>query len=483
MNKKQPSTALVWFRQDLRLSDNPALNHACQHYEQVIPVFIDDSLTVGQWATGAASRWWLHHSLKELQNRLQARQSELIIRCGDPTKVIKALISETAAKAVFWNRRYEPLGIKCDRSLKTTLREAKVVCETFNANLWWEPWELKTQQNKPYRVFTPMWKNMLKYWRFPSMDTTYVLPKIQQTPTSLSVDGLNLLPKVDWDKGFYEHWQPGEKGAGKQLEVFSEESINGYTKARDIPSTPGTSQLASHLHFGEISTRQIIRHLCPDGHAPVDSEINAFIRQLAWREFSWHLLFNYPQLPEQGLQEKFDAFPWRKSNDYQADLIAWQQGKTGVPMVDAGMRQLWKTGWMHNRVRMLVASFLTKNLLIPWQEGAKWFWDTLVDADLANNTQGWQWTAGCGADAAPYFRIFSPVAQGQRFDPNGDYVRRWVPEINAIKGKNIHAPWEIDDSLLAQLGIVLDLDYPRPIVNLKYSRERALAAYQQTRLS
>lgn len=475
-------TAVVWLRQDLRLADNPALSYACEHFDTVIPVYIWDPDSEGAWAAGGASRSWLHHSLEALDQSLRECQSRLVVRAGDSLQQLTDLIESTQAKGVFWNRCYEPTIRRRDSYIKSELtNDLNIECKSFNGSLWWEPWELQTGQGNPYRVFTPMWKKMLKAWRYPTIASApKQIPGADSLPKSVDIQTLRLLPSIGWDKGFYQHWTPGEQGAWQQLKAFD---VDGYLNNRDLPSAPDTSRLSPHLHFGEISTRQIARQLCPDGEPPIDVEVSGYIRQLAWREFSCHLLYHFTSIPEQPLQEKFVDFPWRNadSSSYNKDLIAWQKGLTGIPLVDAGMRELWQTGWMHNRVRMLVASFLTKNLLISWRVGQAWFWDTLVDADLANNSQGWQWAAGCGADAAPYFRIFNPVTQGQRFDANGEYVRRWVPELAAIPGKAIHQPWVLDSSVLQNVGIVLDKTYPKPIVDLKNSRERALQAYQLIR--
>lgn len=469
----------------MRLGDNPALAFACENYDQVIPVYIWDPDGEGDWPPGEASLWWLHHSLEALDKSLRKRHSQLIIRAGDSRKELTQIAKSHQATAVFWNRRYEPAVRKRDAKIKSWFKdELELECQSFNSALWWEPWKIKTGQGEPYRVFTPMWKKMLQQWRYPQVPAIpQPFPALDKPPESLALDKLGLLPKLDWDKQFYDHWSPGEQGAWDALEVFRDRAINNYLDNRNIPSVPDTSRLSPHLHFGEISTRQIVRQLCPDGEPPIDKQINGYIRELAWREFSWHLLYNFPTIPEKPLQEKFANFPWLDGHtkEYKDNLEAWQKGMTGIPMVDAGMRELWATGWMHNRVRMIVASFLTKNLLIPWQEGQAWFWDTLVDADLGNNSQGWQWTAGSGADASPYFRIFNPVSQGERFDPDGEYVRHWVPELSEIKGKKVHSPWEIDGSILKELGIDLGKTYPQPLVDLKVTRERALVAYQQVR--
>ena len=474
------SSAVVWLRQDLRLADNPALAYACEHYDRVLPVYIWDPAGEGAWPPGGAARWWLHHSLAALDRRLRQRRRRLLYIAGDSADRLQELIDATGATGVFWNRRYEPAVRQRDSRIKTRLRDlGGVECRSFNAALWWEPWEVSTGQGAPYRVFTPFWKRLLAQWRAPApVATPRVPPPPAAAPPGQTLESLELLPWVDWDAEFPEHWRPGENGATQRLEAFVE-TVEDYPHSRDQAAVDGTSGLSPHLHFGEISPPQVMAALGIDQQPPAAGGALDLARELAWREFSWHLLYHYPHLPEQPLQDKYRRFPWRRR--YAADLSAWQAGRTGIPMVDAGMRQLWRSGWMHNRVRMVVASFLTKNLLIPWQEGARWFWDTLVDADLGNNTQGWQWSAGCGADAAPYFRIFNPVRQGERFDPAGDYVRHWVQELADIPDQYIHAPWQAPASVQRDAGAVIGEDYPEPIVDLKASRERALQAYQKIR--
>lgn len=475
------TTAILWFRQDLRLGDNAALDHARKHFDQILPVYIWDTQAHSPWAPGAASRWWLHHSLQSLDADLRACGSRLIIRTGDSLSILRELLSVSSARAVLWNRCYEPAAVAHDKAIKESLDGAGgVECRGFGGALWWEPWELQTASGHPYKVFTPLWRRMLKEWRIPHIKPRpRKIASPKNMPAGDQLASLNLQPKVDWAKGFDKCWQPGEKNAQRRLGQFIQRAMTGYQQDRDVPAVAGTSGLSAHLHFGEMSPGQAIATLCQDGEPPDNEGALGFIRELAWREFSYHLLYQFPHTPEQPLNNRFAAFPWR--SDYAESLRAWQQGRTGVPFVDAGMRQLWHTGWMHNRVRMIVASYLTKNLLIPWQEGARWFWDTLVDADLANNTQGWQWTAGCGADAAPYFRIFNPVSQSRRFDPQGEYLRRWLPELAPLPDKMIHAPWEASTGALRHAGISLGVHYPRPLVDLKHTRQRALAAYQQIR--
>jgi len=487
------SAAVVWLRRDLRLRANPALAYACQQHQRVVVAFILDDAGEGDRAAGAAGRAWLYHSLQSLRADLRQRHNELVLRCGDSREQLQQLIVACKAVAVYWNRRYEPAVRERDAMIKSWLiDELGITAKSFNASLWWEPWEISTGQGKPYRVFTPMWKNMLENWRDPQPQALpQPFPALPEPPDSLPLDALELLPQQraepDWAQGFfradaeplYAPWQPGEQGAWQRLHEFVDTALAQYKTKRDIPAVAGTSMLSPHLAWGEISSAQIVRELCPDGQPPADAMTSSFVRELGWREFSWHLLYHFPHMPDAPLQTKFADFPWRE--DMQPDLQRWQRGNTGVPIVDAGMRQLWQHGWMHNRVRMLVASFLSKNLLIAWQHGERWFWDKLVDADLGNNTQGWQWTAGCGADAAPFFRVFNPVTQGQRFDPDGDYVRHFVPELSALPQQYIHAPWTASADTLQQAGVALESNYPAPMVDLQTTRARALEAWQQIR--
>ncbi len=463
------STAIVWFRRDLRLSDNPALNEACRQHERIVPVFVFDPEAEGCWAPGAASRWWLHHSLQALAKQFDRLDSRLVLARGDTAAELRRVRHVTGADAVYWNRIYEPAFVERDSKLKAELRADGLAAHSCASSLLFEPWDLLKADKTPYLVFTPFWKQMQKIWSPPgSVAAPARLPPPARWPATLEVGDLKLLPEHDWAGEFSERWEPGEIAAHSRLDDFVDDSVGAYSGGRDRPGKHGTSRLSPHLHFGEVSPGQVVRALEASGDLPTGQGKWAFLREIAWREFSAHLLFHHPTLPDRPLKAQFESFPWRDPDDYGDDLRAWQQGKTGIPMVDAGMRELWRTGWMHNRVRMVVASFLTKNLLIPWQEGAKWFWDTLVDADLANNTAGWQWTAGCGADAAPYFRIFNPVLQGQKFDPGGDYLIRWCPELASRSRRDLHIP--------------LGGDGPgslSSIVDLKASRERALDAYEQ----
>jgi len=469
--------ALVWFRQDLRLSDNPALAAAVRRGSPVIPVFIWAPEEEGSWRPGAAAQWWLDRSLAALSAELEKRGSRLIIRVGPTGAALENLLAESGASAVFWNRRYEPAAFDRDGKLKSQLRERGIITESFNGNLLFEPWTIRNGKGQPFRVFTAFWRACLtKSVAPPSKNGAEKLRSPENWPRSLELSALGLEPAVDWAGGLRETWQPGESGAKRQLKRFQKEDIQEYPAGRDKPGVVGTSRLSPHLHFGEISPRQVWRAVLrtmDDGVIGSHGACEAYLRQIGWREFAYQLLYHHPESSDQALRPEFAAFPWRTNS---RALRAWMQGKTGYPLVDAGMRELWHTGWMHNRVRMVVASFLVKHLLIGWQEGAAWFWDTLVDADLANNTLGWQWVSGCGADAAPYFRIFNPVIQGEKFDTEGVYVRRWVPELAGLPDRWIHKPWKAPASILTKAGVGIGTTYPAPIIDHDEARERALAA-------
>ncbi len=471
--------SLVWFRHDLRLQDQPALVAAVARGEPVIPVYIWSPDEDGDWPPGAASRWWLHHSLHQLNEQLEELGSRLIIRQGNALTELLSLIDDTGADAVYWTRRYEPAAIQRDSRVKTELRQRNVLAQSFNGQLLFEPWQIETKQGRPYQVFTAFWKTCLTQ-RTPDepepAPSDFLSPR--PWPKSAKLNDLSLRPTIAWDTGFAERWVPGEKAARQELHRFLESPVFDYVTMRDLPALHGTSRLSPHLHFGEISPRTIWhetqRRLRQHSQDPTSAE--TFLKEVGWREFAHHLLFHFPNTPREPLRSEFANFPWINDNPR---LKAWQTGQTGYPIVDAGMRELWTTGWMHNRVRMIVASFLVKDLLIPWQKGAEWFWDTLVDADLASNTLGWQWTAGCGADAAPFFRIFNPVLQSQKFDAEGHYIRRWVPELKNLPTKWIHAPWTASQSVLTAAGVTMDQAYPLPIVDHDEARHCALEAFRR----
>ncbi len=471
------SRGLFWFRSDLRLKDNPALSYACKHCEELAIVYFYNKEDKTNWKLGSASKWWLHQSLVSLRNDLSKKdiQLQLIIAC--PSETLLELCLNNSITQVFWNRLYEPDYIERDKTIKEMLLNNNIKVKSLNASLLYEPWEVSKPDGTPYRVFTPFWKMMQKQGLNHSLTANIrSYPKnlnlVENTNFEKTLKHCKLLPKVEWDKQFYQHWQPGELGAQKIINKFFKNKITHYKSGRDFPNQDNTSKISPHLHFGEISSRQI---LVASSKKTTKQYAEPYIRQLAWREFAHHLLYHFPNTSTEPLNRKYARFSWAKS--YKKDLVAWQMGNTGIPIVDAGMRELWITGWMHNRVRMIVGSILTKNLLIPWQVGSQWFWDTLVDADLANNTMGWQWIAGCGADAAPYYRIFNPVLQSKKFDSDAVYIKTWVPELASLPNKLTHAPWESSEEELRQYNVVLGKDYPEPIINLKTSRERALEAY------
>ncbi|MBL8644159.1 MAG: deoxyribodipyrimidine photo-lyase [Rhodospirillaceae bacterium] len=479
MPATSPPPIIVWFRQDLRVADNPALHAAAATGRAVAPVYILDNAADAPWPLGGASRWWLHGALAALQASLAKLGAPLILRQGDSANVLAALIKETGADALYWNRCYEPAAIERDKDIKTALKARHIDVQSFNSALLFEPWEIRTQSETPFKVFTPFHKAVLNA---PPPRTPLAAPKklvsIPQQPASDALEAWNLRPtKPDWAGGLRAAWSPGEAAAKKRLSQFLDNAVAHYAKGRDVPGEALTSRLSPHLHFGEISPHHI-------WHATLAREQTSgtatFLKELVWREFAYHLLYHFPVLPDEPLRPEFKAFPWKADAKL---LRAWQRGLTGYPIVDAGLRELWATGWMHNRVRMIAASLLVKHLLQPWQAGAAWFWDTLVDADLANNSTSWQWVAGCGTDAAPYFRVFNPVLQGLKFDAGGAYVRRWVPEIARLPDEWLHKPWDAPEGVLKDAGVMLGRTYPIPVVSLNAGRDRALAAFKTLRVA
>lgn len=474
----QKRTSIVWFRNDLRVADNPALAAAVGRGGPVLPVFIWAPDEEGAWPAGCASRWWLHQSLAELAGALERMGSRLIVRRGPSLSALRDLISETSANEVCWNRRREPETVGRDGRIESALRADGVRIETFNGSQLFEPEAVKNQHGFPFQVFTAYWRTCLRLHEPAApIPAPRRIPAPTRWPTSLPVGSLGLEPRVDWATGLRATWHPGERGATQRLRDFLKKTLDDYAGDRDRPDHDGTSRLSPHLHFGEISPRQIwhaVRERQRVDQTPdASSSADAYLRELGWREFAYYLLYHFPHMTSEPLRTPFSKFPW---DDNRTALRAWQRGQTGYPIVDAGMRELWCTGWMHNRVRMIAASFLVKHLLIDWRHGAAWFWDTLVDADLANNSLGWQWVAGCGADAAPYFRIFNPVLQGRKFDLHGHYVRQWIPELAKLSNQHIHAPWEASPAELATAGVRLGQNYPQPIVNHAFARQRALDA-------
>lgn len=464
--------SIVWFRNDLRLSDNPALVAALESGRAVLPVFVLDEETEGIRPRGAASRWWLHHSLNALDGSLRKLGSRLVLRRGPAGKVIADLAAQCGAQSIYCNRLYDQGSRDRDDRLRAALARRGVTVETFKANLLFEPEEIGTKAGKPFKVFTPFWRACRK---LPPPDAPLPAPKKLPAPDIWpkgdALDSWRLLPtSPDWAGGLRETWTPGEASARARLMTFVDDTLADYRRTHDLPAVEGTSRLSPHLAFGEVSPRQIWRAATTQG---VSAATEKFLSEIGWREFSYHLLFHFGDMSQRSFRPEFEAFPWASDHDA---LGAWQRGQTGYPIVDAGMRELWRTGWMHNRVRMVTASFLTKDLLIDWRAGERWFWDTLVDADIANNATNWQWVAGSGADASPFFRIFNPVLQGEKFDPEGDYVRTWVPEIASVPDKTLHRPWTASEPPPADT-------YPERIVEHDAARNRALAAFRALRKS
>ena len=469
--------AIHWFRQDLRITDNPSLETAAE-FDAVLPIYILDDENSQEFKMGSASRWWLHNSLQSLNESLDGKLS---IYSQNPEIVIQELLKKYEVKAVFWNRCYEPWRIDRDIDIKAYLDDKNIENKSFNSHLLWEPWEISKDDGTPYRVFTPYYKKgclNAEEPRLPSknlkIDTIFYDQDCEQ------IDTLDLLPRINWYSQIQEAWKPGEEGAQKRLDQFLEQGLLDYKEGRNFPFKENVSRLSPHLHFGEISPNEVwYQAKTKESVSGIQKSLEHFLSELGWREFSYYLLYHFPSLPKQNFQAKFNKFPWIKNESF---LESWQKGETGYPIVDAGMRELWQTGYMHNRLRMVVGSFLVKNLLIDWREGEDWFWDCLVDADLASNSAGWQWVAGSGADAAPYFRIFNPVTQGLKFDPEGEYTKKYVPELKLLPNKFLFSPWEAPKEILEKAGIELGKDYPEPIVDLKYSRELALEAFGKTKL-
>jgi deoxyribodipyrimidine photo-lyase len=471
---------IVWFRRDLRLADNPALHLAAASGRPVIALYVMDE-TAGVRRPGKAGLWWLDKSLRALEHALQEIGAELILRRGEAGTIVKTLAADFNAGAVFWNRLYDPVQVDRDKALKTALKNTGVQVKTCNAALLLEPWEIQTKTGGVYHVFTPFWRAArARIGEFAVYPPPKSLRAPKRQPSSDALANWGLHPeKPDWSKGFGD-WTPGEAGAYGQLSQFIAGPLTDYPEHRDLPALNGTTRLSPHLHWGEIGPRQVFRAIDAAAHGRhnLDRQSEKVLSELGWREFNHHLLFEQPGLTTENFKPQFDTLPWRE--DKRA-FSAWSQGLTGYPMVDAGMRELWTTGYMENRVRMVAASFLIKHLVIDWRKGEGWFWDTLCDADEANNVMNWQWVAGSGADASPWFRIFNPIAQGERYDPEGDYVRRWIPELAKLPAKHIHAPWTAPDALLKEAGVILGDTYPRPIVEHEVARKRALEVLKTTR--
>jgi deoxyribodipyrimidine photo-lyase len=474
------AATIVWFRQDLRLEDQPALRAAARRGGPIVPVYVWAPEEEGDWPPGAASRFWLHHSLRSLDQDLRRRGSRLILRAGATLQALLDCARQARARTVVYSRRTEPAARLRDDYVARSLKEAGLEVEACDGHLLFPPDAIRTRSGEPYQVFTPFFRACTLHGDPPPpLPVPASLPPPAAWPAGVTLASLALEPRPDWAEGLRFAWRPGEGGARARLDAFLAGVARDYPTLRDRPAGEGTSRLSPHLHFGEISPRAVFHGVrrFEEGSAGPGAG-SAFLRELVWREFAAHLLHHFPHTPEEPLRKTYRHFPWRRD---PAALRAWQRGRTGYPLVDAGMRELWTTGFMHNRVRMIVASFLLKDLLITWQEGAAWFWDTLVDADLASNTLGWQWSAGCGADAVPYFRIFNPVVQADRFDPEGEYVARFLPALRGLPPAARHQPWRASRTVLEAAGLVLDEDYPRPIVDHAAARRRALAAFQTVR--
>lgn len=470
--------SIFWFRQDLRINDNPGLIKSFES-KNVLPIYILDDINSKDYLMGAASRWWLHNSLSNLNITLG---DKLSFYKGNPIDILDDLVSRFNVEGIFWNRCYEPWRMERDVQIKQHFTKKNIFVESFNSALLWEPWDILKSDKTPYKVFTPFYRKGCllsdpprRPLRSPKLDSIFF-----DNENSLTLNCLNLLPKINWYSEMEKLWNPGEDGAIAKMNEFLEYGLMDYKEGRNFPSKKNVSQLSAHMHFGEISPNTVWYSAIEKGNRPdFKKDLDHFLSELGWREFSYNLLYHFQDLPKSNLQKKFDSFPWE---DNPILLRSWQKGMTGYPVVDAGMRELWETGYMHNRVRMITGSFLVKNLLIHWHEGEKWFWDCLIDADLASNSASWQWVAGSGADAAPYFRIFNPIMQGKKFDPDGTYIRKYIPELKEVPLKYLFSPWEAPDEVLKSAGVRLGVDYPMPIVSLKESRDKALNAFSTIRI-
>ena len=471
------ANAVVWLRSDLRTHDQPALAAALKSGGGVTALYVLDDAAAGRWAPGGASRWWLHHSLEALDRDLAELGVPLVLRRGATVEHLMDVATATGAGLVHCSRGFEPWAAALEKQAHDKLEASGIVLKRYAGSLLHDPDVLRTQTGGPFKVYTPFWRRLeAGDIRTPQRQPDAVAVQAPAVASEALADWGLRPTRPDWAGGLRDAWQPGEDAARAALATFLSTAAEAYPDARDQPAVPGTSRLSPHLHFGEISPATCWQATMAAVEAGRLSRSSAekFLKEIAWREFSYHLLNHAPELPEKPFRPEFARFPWV---DDATQLRAWQRGQTGYPIVDAGMRELWQTGWMHNRVRMIVASFLTKHLRIPWQAGEAWFWDCLVDADLASNAASWQWVAGCGADAAPYFRIFNPIIQGEKFDPDGAYVRRFVPELAKLPAKVIHKPWTAAASVLAHAGVRLGETYPHPIVDHKTAREAALDAY------
>ncbi len=468
---------VMWFRQDLRLADNPALTNALED-GKTLPIFILDNVNSKEHVNGAASKWWLHHSLIKLNKSLK---NKLCFFVGNPIDILDKINKQFEISNIFWSRCYEPWRIKRDKKIKKYFSDQNVNVNTFNGSLLWEPWNIAKKDGTPYKVFTPYYRKGCLNSDKPRMPLP--APNLSNLISidnhDLKIEDLELMPNHNWYSKMISLWSPGEEGAHSKIEEFISNGLNNYKEGRNFPSNQNVSQLSPHLHFGEVSPNQVwYRAKTKEGKLGIKKDLDHFLSELGWREFSFNLLYHFPFLPKENLQKKFDNFPWDNDKD---KLKKWQKGLTGYPIVDAGMQELWQTGYMHNRLRMVVGSFLVKNLLLHWHHGERWFWDCLIDADLASNSAGWQWIAGSGADAAPYFRIFNPITQGQKFDPDGKYTRKYLPVLNDMPDKFLFNPWEAPEDVLRSAGVKLGENYPLPIVEIGSSRQKALEAFATTK--
>lgn len=470
---------LLWFRNDLRLADNRALAAALATGRPVVPLFVLDDETPGVRPMGGASRWWLHHSLTALSRDLEKRGARLILRRGPAADVVTDVARAVGTDLVVASRGYETWADAIEREVRDRLAAHGAEFKRFAGHLLFEPDTVRNKAGEAFKVYSPFWRCVSQMPVRQPEPAPKSIPDFSGKVQSESLASWKLLPTTpDWAAGFAPVWTPGEDGARVRLEKFLATAVDGYADHRNEPGVEGTSRLSPYLHFGEISPAACWHAALAHAGGRMTKGVETFLKEIVWREFSYHLLHQFPALAEQPFRPEFSRFPWSRDGKL---LRAWQKGRTGYPIVDAGLRELWQTGWMHNRVRMIVASFLIKDLLIPWQDGEAWFWDCLVDADAASNAASWQWVAGCGADAAPYFRIFNPVKQGEQYDPNGAYVRRYVPEIAKLPDAYIHAPWTAPADALAVAGIVLGKTYPKPMVDHAEARDRALAGYEKVK--
>jgi deoxyribodipyrimidine photo-lyase len=470
---------IFWFRQDLRIYDNPGLYEACKNGAVLAIYILEDEKE--DLKIGGASRWWLHNSLLKLNSRLEGK---LNIYKGNSKEIILKLVKEYNVDGIYWNRCYEPFRIKNDSQVKLALKEKNIDCKSFNASLLWEPWEVLKDDGTTYKVFTPFYKYGCLKSKLPRdpLPAPSKINLIKDNKIAVKVEDLQLLPKIKWYLGLESYWMVGEEGAQERFKHFLNNGLSNYKEGRDFPSQENVSHLSPHLHFGEISPHQLwftVQMQSLKSNV-LSKDIDLFLTELGWREFSYYLLYHFPQLPKSNFKPNFNNFAWE---DNKEDLQAWQKGLTGYPIIDAGMRQMWQIGYMHNRVRMIVSSFLVKNLLLHWKNGEKWFWDCLVDADLANNSASWQWIAGTGADSAPYFRIFNPITQAKKFDPEGKYIKEFVLELRNLPLPYLFKPWEAPPLVLQNAGVVLGKNYPRPIIDLNFSRQRALATFSALKRS